>query len=220
VDETISREATMAAIDKYLIGRELNTDGEILARILNETVIKRLQPVTPRRGRWMQTAYQIERICSCCGHVEPYKFAEDDVDIYNFCPHCGADMRGGQDEHRARETNIALEKMIVESLPSVYPMMQRFEEEAIKTILDALPSWIPCKERQPSKTGRYFAWAVIECVPDHVDDPGTYEGMVIAYYEIEGNGGVWFGPRTQRVIAWMPLPEDYKEVDMGGKQNA
>lgn len=220
MDETISREATMAAIDQYLIGRELNTDGETLARILNETVIKRLQPVTPRRGYWKQMAHKRARICSCCGHDEPYKFADDDADIYNFCPHCGADMRGGQDEHRARGTNIEQEKMIVEALPSVYPMMQRFEEEALQTVLDALPCWIPCKERQPSKSGEYLAWAMITCVPDHVDDPGTFEGIEIVYYGIGDNGGVWLGPKIQRVIAWMPLPEDYKEVDMGGKQDA
>ena len=34
--------------------------------------------------------------------------------------------------------NIEQEKMIVESLPSLYPMMQKFEEEAIWAVLDAL----------------------------------------------------------------------------------
>lgn len=44
--------------------------------------------------------------------------------------------------------NIEQEKMIVESLHSLYPM-QRFEEDAIKAVLDALPRWIPCSERLP-----------------------------------------------------------------------
>ena len=34
--------------------------------------------------------------------------------------------------------NIEQEKMIVEALPSLYPL-QEFEEKAIQTILDALP---------------------------------------------------------------------------------
>lgn len=108
--------------------------------------------------------------------------------------------------------NIEKEKMIVESLPSLYPMMQKFEEDAIKVVLEALPRWIPCKDHLPTKSGRYFVWAVISCVPDHVDDPGTFEGMEIAYYGIEGNGGVWFGNHVEKVIAWMPLPEHYEEV--------
>lgn len=44
--------------------------------------------------------------------------------------------------------NIEQEKMIVESLPSLYPM-QKFEEDAIKVVLDALPCWTPCSERLP-----------------------------------------------------------------------
>lgn len=44
--------------------------------------------------------------------------------------------------------SIEQEKMIVEALPSIYPM-QKFEEDAIETVLDALPRWIPCSERMP-----------------------------------------------------------------------
>lgn len=40
--------------------------------------------------------------------------------------------------------SIEQEKMIVESLSSLYPL-QEFEEKAIKTILDALPSAEPKK---------------------------------------------------------------------------
>ena len=62
---------------------------EDIVRIINE------QPTIRRRsGGWISVPLKRARICSCCGCDEPYKFADDDADIYNFCPHCGADMRG------------------------------------------------------------------------------------------------------------------------------
>lgn len=71
--------------------------------------------------------------------------------------------------------------------------------------------WIPCKEQLPKQSGKYLVWAVIECVPDHVDDPNTFNGVEIAFYVIKGNGGVWFGNHVQKVVAWMPLPKVFKE---------
>ena len=41
--------------------------------------------------------------------------------------------------------NIDQEKMIVEALPSLYPL-QEFEEKAIDTVLNAIPHWIPVTE--------------------------------------------------------------------------
>ena len=38
--------------------------------------------------------------------------------------------------------NIEQEKMVVESLPSLYPL-KSYEEDAIRIVLDALPHWIP-----------------------------------------------------------------------------
>lgn len=51
-----------------------------------------------RRGRWHQRIYQkVEMmVCSECGNEFSYD-AETGVRDYNFCPNCGADMRGGQD---------------------------------------------------------------------------------------------------------------------------
>ena len=62
---------------------------EDIVRIINE------QPtIQPKRGKWISLPLKRARICSWCEHDEPYKFADDDATIYNFCPHCGADMRG------------------------------------------------------------------------------------------------------------------------------
>ena len=96
--------------------------------------------------------------------------------------------------------NIEQEKMIVESLSSVYPM-QKFEEEAIKEILDALPHWISCKRELPELDSR----------------------CVLLYSNYNISGGYYSGNRpfdvdygdedvNTMVIAWMPAPEAYKGV--------
>ena len=50
-----------------------------------------------KRGMWQivekHTEYRTER-CSICGFVANRTYIRD---IWNFCPNCGADMRGGKD---------------------------------------------------------------------------------------------------------------------------
>lgn len=43
--------------------------------------------------------------------------------------------------------NIEQEKMIVEALPSLYPL-KNFEEEAIHAVLNAIPHWIPAEPKR------------------------------------------------------------------------
>lgn len=43
-------------------------------------------------SRWITTPYKKARFCERCGHDEPYKFADEDADVYDYCPHCGAKM--------------------------------------------------------------------------------------------------------------------------------
>lgn len=45
-------------------------------------------------GRWISIPYKKARICNICQADEPYKFAHDDADVYEYCPHCGAKMEG------------------------------------------------------------------------------------------------------------------------------
>ena len=98
--------------------------------------------------------------------------------------------------------SIDQEKMIVEALPSLYPLKD-YEEEAIDTIIKAIPHWIPVTERLPEKEGRYLvtnskigAW--------HVD---------VDFYRPYMGGWMY----DQGVTAWMPLPEPepYKGVTDG-----
>ena len=47
-------------------------------------------------GRWVSVAGKRDRICSRCLHNEPYKNADDDAEVFELCPHCGAKMDGGE----------------------------------------------------------------------------------------------------------------------------
>ena len=51
-----------------------------------------------RHGRWVSVAGKRDRICSRCLHNEPYKNADDDVEVFEFCPHCGAKIDGGDSD--------------------------------------------------------------------------------------------------------------------------
>ena len=94
---------------------------------------------------------------------------------------------------------IEQEKMIVEALPSLYPL-QKFEEDAVHAVIDALPHWIPVTERLPdnsrnvlitSRGGVSMAW---------------YNG---SYFE---KGANTHHRKMQTVTAWCELPEPYKGV--------
>ena len=134
--------------------------------------------------------------------------------------------------------NIEQEKIIVESLPSLYPMMQRFEEDAIKAVLDALPCWIPCSERLPKTgqdvelcCGKNFRGEMVKyiCIAFHVNqyemvaDENWEEGcdeyreeddefyVSEGWYERIHN---WDDYGTVKIydeaLAWRELPEEYR----------
>ena len=89
--------------------------------------------------------------------------------------------------------------MIVESLPSLYPMMQSFEEEAIYRVVERAKDnngWILCSERLPDKDMQ--CWATFES--GNVDKIQYFVSQKWWNGEISDN----------RVVAWMPLPEPYK----------
>ena len=63
-----------------------------------------LPSIQPKRGKWIvaETAYEdVVAKCSVCGFEtlvnEPGNGLHN-VDDLHFCPSCGADMRGGNDE--------------------------------------------------------------------------------------------------------------------------
>ena len=48
-----------------------------------------------RHGRWVSVPHKLARVCSVCNRDEPYKFANINADVYDYCPNCGAKMDGG-----------------------------------------------------------------------------------------------------------------------------
>ena len=53
-----------------------------------------IDAVPVRHGRWVSVPHKLARVCSVCNRDEPYKFADTDADVYNYCPNCGAKMDG------------------------------------------------------------------------------------------------------------------------------
>lgn len=76
--------------------------------------------------------------------------------------------------------------------------------------IDPAPHWIPATE-PPEKDGRYWVWAEISFVPDHVDEPNTFKGSTEASFL----RGRWYGSHVEKVFAWMPLPAPYQEENDG-----
>ena len=48
-----------------------------------------------RHGLWVSVPHKLARVCSVCNRDEPYKFADIDAEVYDYCPNCGAKMGGG-----------------------------------------------------------------------------------------------------------------------------
>jgi len=65
----------------------IETYAEYLQRLPSADV----KPVV--HAHWISVPHKRARICSRCGCDEPYKFADEYADVYEFCAHCGADMR-------------------------------------------------------------------------------------------------------------------------------
>ena len=59
-----------------------------------ELSINELPPVTPTRkvGKWINSVYSVGFTCTCCLLTQASSFK------YNFCPNCGADMRGAKND--------------------------------------------------------------------------------------------------------------------------
>ena len=87
-DDTISRQAAIDAVER----NACNTQRAIDA-------INALPSAQPQRtGRWFKVNGKTAINCSACYHCSWSLSFEDTVKRFKFCPNCGADMRGEQDE--------------------------------------------------------------------------------------------------------------------------
>ena len=107
MSDLIDRQAVNDLISKFIIeihtegGRDLNAHTndvlrQILRNINSDEVLPSVNPQEPKTGHWTFTTHYARRyrICPFC-NVE----REDDRSTrWNFCPNCGADMRGDDNE--------------------------------------------------------------------------------------------------------------------------
>lgn len=100
MDELISRQSTIDALEQGFKDVTNGLDKFSPTRGLIEAVtgiykcyIEQLPPAGPKRGRWL---YQIGMVkCDQC--LRAIRRIDHDG-LLNFCPNCGADMRGEQDD--------------------------------------------------------------------------------------------------------------------------
>lgn len=90
MDEYIARGAFIKAVN------DIPMWGSVAAMIADSIPAADVAPVV--HGRWISVAGKRDRICSRCLHNEPYKNADDNADVFEFCPHCGAKMDGGDSD--------------------------------------------------------------------------------------------------------------------------
>ena len=101
-----------------------------------------------------------------------------------------------------KEQNIDQDLMIVASLPSLYPMMQPFEVEAIDRVVSSAKhsgGWIPCSKELP-----VYLDNVLVCTENG--------GKTIAHLKHTPNE--WRDMYMNKIddfIAWQPLPVPFKE---------
>ena len=100
MSDLISRQAAIDRIEEHMrFGDELYPLAET-DRILNyafevaASCVYNLPSAERKRGRWItkSTNGEMFDVCSACGYVEW-------DDPHNYCPNCGAEMRGEEDEN-------------------------------------------------------------------------------------------------------------------------
>lgn len=82
------------------------------------------------------------------------------------------------------------------------------EHESVRMAISALEKqlnngWISCSERLPDKSGDYLCWEEYES--------GEF-GIFVEEVDCDQICKAWNIDNNERIIAWQPLPESYKDV--------
>lgn len=71
--------------------------------------------------------------------------------------------------------------------------------EGVRPTVKPKQEWIPCSERLPDKFGIYLVTNANGVVFEH------------NYNDATVHGGAWWSYCENKIVAWMPLPEPYKD---------
>jgi len=90
-EDCVSRQAVIDTITQWIKNRSIETFGSLRIKLDN------LPPVIPTRKQgewdeWCGFPYGAYWKCSCCNELIKVRYP------MNFCPNCGADMRGAENE--------------------------------------------------------------------------------------------------------------------------
>ena len=105
MSDTISRQAAIDAMEQV---KEQYFDRRVIIGKM-QNVVSNLPSAQPerKRGRWIYGEDNPGTgrdgwFCSECEHFEMWDYSVDmksaELNLPNYCPNCGADMRGEQDE--------------------------------------------------------------------------------------------------------------------------
>lgn len=81
----IQKSELIEGVQKYFVNNSIHKND--LAEVIAKLPTVEAKPVV--HGEWMEAIgenYWFDYTCSICGELEEFE--------YNFCPNCGADMRG------------------------------------------------------------------------------------------------------------------------------
>lgn len=101
MDEYIKRsDALNASKIVYIEYIEIDGDGEedgnaddipvVFKRDIEAIPAADVQPIV--WAYWKTVEHKKSRVCSHCESDEPYKFADEEANVYSYCPYCGAKM--------------------------------------------------------------------------------------------------------------------------------
>jgi len=114
----------------------------------------------------------------------------------------------------AQPEKVCIAKITL-SEEQVREAVEKAKSESVQVFSSAQPEqkWIPCSKRLPEQYGNYL---VSYRTDDFESDIGTFDPDRInsdtgEWSACDANGFYWVASKGLEVIAWMPLPEPYRE---------